>query len=219
MKVGNLTYKTSAELPAKVPVFPISGALLLPGGQLPLNIFEPEYLEMFDDAISQNRMIAMIQPLENAASDTDLYKVGCLGRITAFQESGDGRYLVNLSGICRYETVAPVLSDKSYQTFEVQYFENDLIKTHDEIPVDRKRLLTTLRNYLEANQMDADWDSVEETETDQLVNALCMMSPYGPAEKQAMLEANDIVLRAETLIAITEFELTKTSEQTNGSLQ
>ncbi len=226
MKAGNVTYKSAADLPGQVPVFPLSRALLLPGGQLPLNIFEPRYLEMFEDAIPGDRLIAMIQPLgeptpqqEIIASDPELYEIGCVGRITAFQESGDGGYLANLSGICRFRISLKVATNKNYAVHEVEYFEGDLAETAESESVDRDRLLETFRNYLEANQMDADWQSVEETGTDQLVNALCMMSPYGPAEKQAMLEADDIALRAETLIAITEFELAKTEGNPGGSLQ
>lgn len=226
MKAGNVTYSSSKDLPTQVPVFPLSGALLLPGGQLPLNIFEPRYLEMFEDALLSERLIAMIQPLgepsrkdELTTDDPDLYEIGCLGRITAFQETGDGRYMLNLSGICRFKISSKVETDKNYSIHKVTYFEDDLSEEMQIGEVDRDRLLKTFRDYLEANQMDADWESVEETDTDQLVNALCMMSPYGPAEKQALLEAGDIALRAETLIAITEFELAKTIGTPGGGLQ
>ena len=226
VKAGNVTYRSGADLPLQVPVFPLSRALLLPGGQLPLNIFEPRYLEMFEDAVSGNRLIAMIQPLgeptqreELTLSDPELYDIGCLGRITAFQESGDGGYLINLSGICRFEIAAKVETDKNYAIHQVKYNERDLEQDSEKNTVDRQRLLETFRSYLEANQMDADWQSVEETDTDQLVNVLCMMSPYGPAEKQAMLEAENIALRAETLIAITEFELAKSDGDSGRSLQ
>ncbi len=230
MKAGNTNYEFASDLPAHARVFPLSGALLLPGGQLPLNIFEPRFLEMFEDAVKGDRLIAMIQPLDDGEQDkgqseddksdlSTLYEVGCIGRITAFQEAGDGRYLVNLSGICRYKTKSPVSSGKNYPVYEVEYFESDLSDSASHDKIDRKRLLDTFKNYLEANQMDADWESVEETDTNQLVNALCTMSPYGPAEKQAMLEAENLLLRAETLIAITEFELTKTSGDPGGNLQ
>ncbi len=226
MKAGNVTYRSGSDLPLQVPVFPLSRALLLPGGQLPLNIFEPRYLEMFEDAVRSNRLIAMIQPLgeptqreELTLSDPELYDIGCLGRITAFQESGDGGYVINLTGVCRFEISIKVETDKNYAIHEVKYNESDLEQKTEEETVDRERLLETFRSYLDANQMDADWESVEETDTDQLVNALCMMSPYGPAEKQAMLEADNIALRAETLIAITEFELAKMDGNSGRSLQ
>lgn len=226
MKAGNNTYEKLSDLPKQIPVFPLPGALLLPGGQLPLNIFEPQNLEMFEDAIVGDRLIAMIQPQgditpleEFSGTYDDLYEIGCVGRITAFQESGDGRYLVNLSGICRYKIESEIEFDGSYQIFDVSYFEEDMNEEtiHDE--VDREKLLATFRSYLDANQMDADWDSVNEADTLQLVNALCMMSPYGSAEKQAMLEAGNLAARAETLIAITEFELAKSDGGSSGGLQ
>ena len=226
MKAGNINYQVKTDLPSQAPVFPLSRALLLPGGQLPLNIFEPRYLEMFDDAIRGDRVIAMIQPLgeptpqeEIVATDPQLYDIGCLGRITAYQESGDGSLLVNLSGICRFKIAGRVQSEKSYTIHEIDCYDDDLVEKDENATIDRDRLLKTFRDYLEANQMDADWQSVEETETDQLVNALCMMSPYGPAEKQAMLEADNIAHRAEKLIAITEFELAKIEGSEGGSLQ
>ncbi len=226
MKAGNIIYQNITELPDQIPVFPLSGALLLPGGQLPLNIFEPQYMEMFEDAVKTDRLIAMIQPLgeptptEEFSGDFDeLYKIGCVGRITAFQESGDGRYLVNLSGICRYSLVQKVESEKSYKIYHAAYFQKDLNEDVGIEDVDREKLLATFKNYLEANQMEADWDNVKETDTNQLVNALCMMSPYGSAEKQAMLEAESMAKRAETLIAITEFELAKTQDGAGGGLQ
>jgi len=226
VKAGNITYNFSSDLPGQVPIFPLAGALLLPGGQLPLNIFEPRYMEMFEDAVVKDRLIAMIQPhsdvpeqLKDPTIAQKLYDIGCLGRITAFQESGDGRYLVNLSGICRYKIMTRVKINKNYYVHNVEYFEGDLAEKIHTKGVDRDKLLKTFRSYLEANEMEADWQSVEETDTDQLVNALCMMSPYGPAEKQAMLEADNLALRAETLIAITEFELAKSSGGAGGSLQ
>jgi Lon protease-like protein len=226
VKAGNVVYKSTADLPKQVPVFPLSRALLLPGGQLPLNIFEPRYLEMIEDALLGNRLIAMIQPLgeptpqqEFTLSDPELYEIGCVGRITAIQESGDGGYLVNLSGVCRFRISSQVETEKTYSIHKIEYFEGDLADIVEIGNVDRDLLLQTFRNYLEANQMDADWESVEDTDTDQLVNALCMMSPYGPAEKQALLEADNIAHRAETLIAITEFELAKSQGNPGGSLQ
>ncbi|MCF6320326.1 MAG: LON peptidase substrate-binding domain-containing protein [Rhizobiaceae bacterium] len=222
MKAGNKDYNTRSDLPDQLPVFPLAGAILLPGGQLPLNIFERQYLQMFEDALLKDRLIAMIQPHEDQSTPQitpKLYEVGCLGRITAFQETGDGRYWINLAGICRYKISTKLKTDREYDTHKVEYFEDDLADNLTSDGVDREKLLKTFRNYLEANQMEADWQSVEETNTDQLVNALCMMSPYGPAEKQALLEAGDLALRAETLIAITEFELAKNSGGSESILQ
>lgn len=226
MKAGNASYRTIDLLPKTIPVFPLSGALLLPGGQLPLNIFEPRYLQMFDEAISSNRVIGMVQPLgeptlkeEISSSDIKLYQTGCVGRIVAYQESGDGRILVNLAGICRYQLLDEINDGREYRQFEVAYRGEDLDDNTVMDDNDRERLLTAFRAYLEANQMETDWDSVDETKTADLVNLLCMMSPYGPAEKQALLEAEDIKSRAETLIAITEIELAKNQDNPSGGLQ
>ncbi len=222
MKAGNRAYNSPSDIDDVVPIFPVSGALLLPGGQLPLNIFEPRYLAMVDDAIRADRLIGMIQPkldAPEAQENPPLCETGCLGRITAFQESGDGRMVINLSGICRYRIVDEVEQVSGYRRFRIEVRDDDLNAGDEADQVDRGRLIATLRDYLEANRLEADWESVERTSTDTLVNALCMMSPYGPAEKQALLEAPDLRSRAETLIAITEFELAKTGERDNPTLQ
>lgn len=224
MKAGNVDYCEIGDIPQDVPIFPLSGALLLPGGQMPLNIFEKRYLTMVDDAIAGNRLIAMVQPCmkpDNARIDPPkLSTVGCLGRVTAFQETGDGRYLISLSGICRYKISEEVPSNNPYRKCRIEPFEYDL-QDHcgENLAVCRDRLLTAFRNYLEANDMDADWETVNQTDTDTLVTALCMMSPYEPAEKQALLEAPDIEARAETLIAISEMHLARQAGGNNGQLQ
>ena len=222
MKAGNRAYNSPSDIDEIVPVFPVSGALLLPGGQLPLNIFEPRYLAMVDDAIRADRLIGMIQPRLDAAEAQEnppLCETGCLGRVTAFQEFGDGRVVINLSGICRYKIVDEVEKVSGYRRCRIEVRDADLNAGNEADQVDRGRLIATLRDYLEADRLETDWESVEKTSTDTLVNALCMMSPYGPAEKQALLEAPDLRARAETLIAITEFELAKSGERENPTLQ
>lgn len=217
MRAGNANYKDAKSLPTLLRVFPLSGALLLPGGQLPLNLFEPRYLEMFNDALKDDRLIGMVQPLgeptiaqEVSTDNLDLYEMGCVGRITAFQETGDGRILVNLSGICRYRLHGEADNNHQYRQFRPEYLLEDLIEPQEPFNVDRERLLETFKRYLDHNSLEADWESVEDTKTDQLVNSLCMMSPYGPAEKQALLEAETLEKRAEALIAMTDMELSKT---------
>ncbi|KXG87740.1 LON peptidase substrate-binding domain-containing protein [Agrobacterium bohemicum] len=211
MHVGNARYLKSTDLPDVVPVFPLSGALLLPEGQLPLNIFEPRYLAMFDAALAGNRLIGMVQPAlqapESAAGSGALSQVGCLGRITSFSETGDGRYMVSLSGICRFRLLEEVTSGKPYRSFKHAPFMADLTGEEDEDAVDRENLLRVFRSFLDANQLEADWESVERAGNRVLVNSLSMMSPFGPAEKQALLEAPDLKARADTLIAITEIVL------------
>ncbi len=227
MKAGNATYLKPGHIPTIVPVFPLSGALLLPGGQMPLNIFEPRYVAMIDDALCGDRVIAMVQPrtavangeVEAEDGDEPLCEVGCLGRITAFQESGDGRYSVNLTGICRYRILSEASPKSGYRRCEIAVFASELTDNDDEAEVDREALLETFRKYLKANEMEADWNSIRRASNSTLVTALCMMSPYGPAEKQALLEAGDLKTRAETLIAITEIALARASADPGAGLQ
>lgn len=226
MHVGNARYLKPEDLPEAIPVFPLTGALLLPGGQLPLNIFEPRYLAMFDDALATHRLIGMVQPVfgehradELAVDLPALCQVGCIGRITSFAETGDGRSIVSLTGVCRYRLLEEVRSGKSYRSFRIAPFITDLSPGDDEQSVDREALLSAFRAYLDANKLEADWESVERASNTTLVNSMAMMSPYGPAEKQALLEAPDLKTRAETLIAITEIVLARSYGDVDARLQ
>lgn len=226
MHVGNARYLKPGDLPEAIPVFPLTGALLLPGGQLPLNIFEPRYLSMFDDALASHRLIGMVQPVfgekradETAGATPDLCQVGCIGRITSFAETGDGRYVVSLTGVCRYRLLEEVRSAKSYRSFHIAPFIADLSTSDDDESVDRDALLAAFKAYLDANKLEADWESVERASNATLVNSMAMMSPYGPAEKQALLEAPDLKTRAETLIAITEIVLARDYGDVDTMLQ
>ena len=212
----NTTYKGPDALPDVIAVFPLPGALLLPRGQMPLNIFEPRYLAMLEDTLrSPHRMIGMIQP-DPAHPGPDqnkphLFKVGCVGRVTQFAESGDGRCLIQLTGISRFrvEEELPVMT--LYRQCRVTYapFFDDFTARKGEEQVDRKALLRALTEFLKANNLKADWEGIENAPNEALVNALAMMSPYDAAEKQAMLEAPDLKTRAEILVAVTEIELAK----------
>ena len=204
MQAGNARYLKQGDLPETIPIFPLSGALLLPGGQLPLNVFEPRYLMMFDDALAHNRLIGMVQPSYSEQIHSEFCQVGCLGRITSIAETGDGRYITSLTGICRYRLIEEVASHKPYRTFRIAPFIADLTMANEDGSIDRQALLAAFRAYLDANKLEADWDSVERASNMTLVNSVSMMSPFGPAEKQALLEAPDLKTRAETLIAITE---------------
>lgn len=221
----NVVYRGAADLPEIIPVFPLSGALLLPRGQMPLNIFEPRYLEMVDDALTdRHRLIGMIQPdaANPGPEDTPhLYKVGCVGRITQLAESGDGRYLLQLTGIARFRVTEELAVSTSYRQCRVTFapFADDFVARRGEEAVDRKAVLDTLLAFLKANDLKADWEGIEDAPNEALVNALAMMSPYGPAEKQAMLEAPDLKMRAEILVAITEIELAKKMTSGESSLQ
>jgi Lon protease-like protein len=216
----NADYRGPAELPEVIPVFPLPGALLLPRGQMPLNIFEQRYLAMIDDSLRDgHRLIGMIQP--DAARSPDeakpaLFKVGCVGRITQLAESGDGRYILELTGVSRFEVVKELSVLTAYRQCKVDYFPfiDDFTARKGEDDVDRAALLAVLTDFLKANNLKVDWEGIDKAPNEALVNALAMMSPYGPPEKQAMLEAPDLKTRAEILIAVTEMDLAK--KRTSG---
>jgi Lon protease-like protein len=221
----NAHYRGPIDLPEVIPVFPLPGALLLPRGQMPLNIFEPRYLAMVDDALRDgHRLIGMVQPDSTHGDKTDvppLYKIGCVGRITELAESGDGRYLIELTGIARFLIEQELTVGTAYRQCRVTFapFANDFVARKGENEVDRPALLTALRDFLAANDLKADWEGIEQAPNEALVNALSMMSPYGTAEKQALLEAPDLKTRAEILVAITEIELAKKDSEGEPQLQ
>ena len=211
----NVTYHGPGDLADVVPVFPLAGALLLPRGQMPLNIFEPRYLAMMDDVLrSGRRLIGMIQPdpaHPGPENKPTLFRIGCVGRMTQFAESGDGRYLIQLTGIARFRIDHELEVSTPYRQCRVSYmdFIGDFTARKGEEEVDRGSLLRALSDFLKANDLKADWQGIENAPNEALVNALAMMSPYGTAEKQAMLEAPDLKTRAEILIAVTEIELAR----------
>ena len=216
----NAEYRGPADLPQTIPVFPLPGALLLPRGQMPLNIFEPRYLAMVDDALRDgHHLIGMIQP-DAAHSQNEerptLFRVGCVGRITQLAESGDGRYILELTGIARFRVIEEMTVLTQYRQCRVDYFPfiDDFTARRGEEAVNREALLAVLTDFLKANNLKVDWEGVEAAPNEALVNALAMMSPYGPAEKQAMLEAPDLKTRAEILIAVTQMDLAK--KRTSG---
>ena len=216
----NADYRGPAELPEVIPVFPLPGALLLPRGQMPLNIFEPRYLAMVDDAFRDgHRLIGMIQPdVAHSSSEKNpaLFSVGCVGCITQLAETGDGRYILELTGVSRFKVLEEPSVLTPYRQCKVDYFAfaDDFTARKGEEAVDREALLAVLTDFLKANNLKVDWEGIESAPNEALVNALAMMSPYGPAEKQAMLEASDLKTRAEILIAVTEMDLAK--KRTSG---
>ena len=233
-QAGNAIYESPRDIPAIIPVFPIEEVLLLPRTQMPLNIFEDRYLALIDHALRTDRIIGMIQPMpktdglmdgihdgheEKEESDdtgpSSLQQVGCLGRIAAYGETGDGRVLVTLAGLCRFKLVRELPTDQPFRMAEIdcEDFAEDLIEGFGETEVDREALLEIFRAFLDANNMEADWDSVAKSSNEVLVNSLAMMSPYSIVEKQALLEAQSLALRAETLIAITEMHLASEGDQ------
>jgi Lon protease-like protein len=216
----NAEYRGPSELPEIVPIFPLPGALLLPRGQMPLNVFEPRYLAMIDDTFRDgHRLIGMIQPDVTHSHDEhrpELFRVGCVGRITQLAESGDGRYILELTGVSRFQVVEEIKVSTQYRQCRVDYFPfiDDFTARKGEDAVDRDSLLAVLTDFLKANNLKADWAGIKAAPNEALVNALAMMSPYGPAEKQAMLEALDLKTRAEILIAVTQMDLAK--KRTSG---
>lgn len=223
VQAGNAHYRLAKDLPSTIPIFPLEGALLLPGGRMPLNIFEPRYLQMVDEAIAGSRLIGVIQPSLDGAlrgdGEPELCNVGCAGRIIAFSESGDGRYLISLQGVCRFRIAHELTVKTPFRQCKPAPFLADLDEDQGDNEIDRPSLLKAFRAYLQANDLEADWESVSRAENAMLVNALSMMAPYGPAEKQALLEAADLKTRAETLIAITEMALARENEDFGSSLQ
>ncbi len=221
----NAEYRGPQDLPEVIPVFPLPGALLLPRGQLPLNIFEPRYLAMIDDSLRDgHRLIGMIQPDEAHPADEanpHLYKIGCVGRITQIAETGDGRYVLQLTGVSRFRVQEELAGETAYRRCRVSYapFAGDFVPRKGEEDVDRDGLLKALSAFLKANNLKADWEGIEQAPNEALVNALAMMSPYGAAEKQALLEAPDLKTRAEVLVALTEIELAKTEASDETPLQ
>lgn len=215
-------YHTIAELPEVLPVFPLGGALLLPRAELPLNIFEDRYLQMFDAALSTHRMIGMIQPdSEGDEKKPGLLHVGCAGRITSYSETNDNRLLIGLTGICRFEVVTEKKVKSAWRQCAVSYdgFAADLVTDNQARTVNRLALVTAFRQYLESNNMTANWEEVEKVSTENLVNTLSQMAPYPAAEKQALLEAPDLKTRADMLIALTELALAKQGGGKTRNLQ
>jgi hypothetical protein len=222
----NATFRGPGDLTDIIPVFPLAGALLLPRGQMPLNIFEPRYLAMIDDTLrSPQRLIGMIQPDPAHPGPDDnkpnLFRIGCVGRMTQFGETGDGRYLIQLTGVARFRIEEELAVATPYRQCRVTYrpFADDFTARKGEDEVDRKALLRALSSFLKANNLKADWDGIENAPNEALVNALAMMSPYASAEKQALLEAPDLKTRAEILVAVTEIELAKSRTPGETPLQ
>ena len=216
-------YNRPADLPQKLPVFPLPGALLLPRADLPLNIFEPRYLEMISDALSGERIIGIIQPKDDSdtAERPELMKVGCAGRITSYAETPDGRMLVTLTGVSRFSIKSELNVDTAYRQVVANFkpFAIDLVMDLGAAEVNRPALLTAFKDYLTANNMSADWSEINAASTEVLVNTLSLLAPYPASEKQALLEAPDLKTRADVLVALTEMALSKSFSGKRHKLQ
>lgn len=212
-------------LPGELPLFPLNGVLLLPRGTLPLNVFEPRYLAMVDAALAGARMIGIVQPAADgtvglsAPDGTNLYRTGCAGRITGFQESEDRRYLIELRGICRFDLADELELRDGYRRIRPDFapYRGDLAP-EDDIAIERERLLSGLKGYFEQQNIGADWDSLVKTPDERLVTTLSMVCPFDPAEKQVLLEADDLAQRCKLLIGFVESALRADNDNGNTAL-
>ena len=201
----------SADLPATIPVFPLPGALLLSRARLPLHIFEPRYLAMLDDVLkTQHRLIGMIQPFEApGAAEGALHRIGCAGRLTAFSETEDGRYMITLTGVSRFRIMQEVEGFTPYRRCTVSWdgFARDLGPAEKDNGFDRDGFLNLLGRFFDDQSLKTDWESLREAEDELLINSLSMLCPFQPEDKQALLEAPDLATRRETLMTLIEFAL------------
>jgi Lon protease-like protein len=199
----------AAQLPTEFPIFPLPGAVLLPGGKLPLNIFEPRYLKMVEDALGEGRVIGMVQP-DSAHGPTPtgpaVYRIGCLGRITSFSETDDGRFLITLTGVTRYQIAVELETRRGYRRVraDLSRFAGDLEPDGDGI--ERGALLDALRAYFQVRGFDANWDAINEMPDPALVATLSMVCPFEPPEKQALLEAPTTADRARALLILLRMD-------------
>ncbi|MGF1503504.1 MAG: LON peptidase substrate-binding domain-containing protein [Paracoccaceae bacterium] len=199
-----------SDLPDVLPVFPLPGALLLPRARLPLNIFEPRYLSMLDDTMrSDHRLIGMVQPLEGAHKPPKLHKIGCAGRVTSFSETEDGRYLIALSGVCRFRIRNEIDGFTPYRRVSPDWsdFTPDLSGPESDDGFNRDVFLNLLKRYFEAANLSSDWDSLREAQAEMLINSLSIMCPFSVEEKQALLEAPRLSDRRDTLMALLQFAI------------
>lgn len=215
------SYVRALDLPQVIPVFPLDRVILLPRGQLPLNIFEPRYLNMIDDAMAGDRIIGLVQPVGGTPALPGLSPVGCAGRITSFAETSDGRYLITLTGVSRFRIAAELPSKAPYRQVRAAFdaYEADLASPPEEPDFDRHAFLDALRNYLAHRSLDIDWETAESAPMEALVNSLSMALPFEPAEKQALLEAVSLLPRSEALIALMRIDAADAGDDASPSMQ
>ena len=216
-------FRRASDLPQVIPVFPLDGALLLPGGDLPLQIFEPRYLNMIDDVMAGDRMIGMVQTRPGGdRTRPNLASVGCCGRVTSFSETSDGRYLITLTGVCRFlvREELPVATPYRQVRAEFEPYADDLSVEAAEIPAfDRRRFAGALKRYLNRRELDIDWETAETAPLESLVTSLAMGLPFEPAEKQALLEAPTVADRCEALTALLEIDSLEADDDGPQSIQ
>jgi Lon protease-like protein len=196
------------ELPKKIPVFPLSNFIIFPKTTVPLNIFEPRYIDMINDSMKSNKLIGMIQPMNAGSTDKiipNLYKIGCLGKITSFRETEDGRYLIELKGLIRFEIINELKTDKKYREFEITFekFQNDLNVEKEELKfTDLKLIFKDLKSLFEKRGFIINWKELEKQSLDETINALAMASPFSLEEKQVLLEAKNLDIRKNKIAEI-----------------
>lgn len=198
------------DLPDTIPLFPLSGALLLPRGKLPLHIFEPRYLQMIEDCMkTRHRLIGMIQPRKHAGGAPGMCSIGCAGRLTAFSETEDGRYMITLSGVSRFRLLREVSGFSPYIRADIAWgdFTRDIGVPEHDMCFDRDRFLGLLGRYFMAQGLDTDWEALKDAEDELLINSLSMLLPLEPEDKQALLEAPCLATRRETLVTLLEFAM------------
>ncbi len=206
---GEMPKAVSETLPATLPIFPLTGALLLPRGRLPLNIFEPRYLNMAEDALNSDQMIGMVQPLcpqaDPISDRAEIYSVGCAGRIVSSSETVDGRMLITLAGVCRFCWAGELAGKRGYRLVAAKYsdFLADFTKNRGGA-ADRARLLGAAQNFFDFNEIDADWTAIEKADDESLLTSLAMVCPFEPREKQALLECPGLGEQSELLTALLE---------------
>jgi hypothetical protein len=206
-------------LPATLPIFPLNGVLLLPRGRLPLNIFEPRYLAMTRDAMGAERMIGMIQPSDpnDTGDNPPVYRTGCAGRITSFSETEDGRLLITLTGIARFDIREELPLRSGYRRVVAEWDPYRADIAPDDGAIDRERLLAVLRVFFKVHGISADWDTIKQTPDERLVTSLAMICPFAANEKQALLEAGNLEERAEVMIALIEMAVIEGAKDGEGS--
>ena len=198
------------DLPDTIPVFPLSGALLLPRTRLPLNLFEPRYLQMLDDALkTDHRLIGMVQTYDGPDGVNKLHSIGCAGRVTAFSETDDGRYMITLAGASRFRLIGEVDGFVPYRRARVNWqgFERDLGDVESDDTFDRQKFIDALGRFFDDQGLQTDWESLREAEDELLINSLSMLCPFEPEDKQALLEAPSLTTRRETLTTLIEYLL------------
>jgi Lon protease-like protein len=216
---GSASEPRFEELPAVLPIFPLAGVLLLPRGHLPLNIFEPRYLAMSRDAMGGERMIGMIQPSDpsDPADNPPVYRTGCAGRISSFSEADDGRFLITLTGVARFDVTDELPLRSGYRRVAADWEPYRADLAPDEGTIDRDRLLAALRVFFRVQGISADWDTIRQTPDERLVTSLAMICPFAPNEKQALLEASDLDQRARVMIALIEMAVIDGAKEGEGS--